>query len=98
VADAGKVLPVAVRHAEGGEEYAAVEFVRRVGVAGLAVVVQWRNGDEPWVDLGMEGAPGLTTVRVNPLAENLERVLVRAPLSVSASGRQQLRVAARLGP
>ena len=67
-------------------------------LAGMAVVVQWRTGDEPWVDLGMEGAPGLTTVRVTPLAENLERVLVRAPLAVSASGRQQLRVAARLGP
>jgi hypothetical protein len=35
---------------------------------------------------------------VTPLAENLERVMVRAPLAVSASGRQQLRVAARLGP
>ena len=98
VADAGRVLPVALRHAEGAEEYVAVEFVRRGGVAGMSVVVQWRNGDEPWADLGLEGAPGLTTVTVTPLAENLERVLVRSPLSVSASGRQQLRVAARLGP
>jgi hypothetical protein len=37
-------------------------------------------------------------VSVTPLAESLERVRVRSPLSVSASGRQQLRVAARLGP